>query len=91
MLSQRALGYVPPPKPEDYEHRLAGIRTHNRWLEDFCGQFPERRAGIGQMFVNNIDDLVGCKDSKGAATGMPDFPTVTTEVVDQCSPVSEWV
>jgi hypothetical protein len=38
--------------------------------------------------VNNVDDLVGCKDSKGAATGMPDFPTVTTEVVDQCSPVS---
>ena len=50
--------FAPPPKPEDYEHRLAGIRTHNRWLEDFCDQFPERRAGIGQIFVNDIDDAI---------------------------------
>ena len=50
--------FAPPPKPEEYEHRLAGIRAHNRWLEDFCGQFPERRAGIGQIFVNDIDDAI---------------------------------
>ena len=50
--------FAPPPKPEDYEHRLAGIRAHNRWLEDFCGQYPERRAGIGQIFVNDIDDAI---------------------------------
>jgi predicted TIM-barrel fold metal-dependent hydrolase len=50
--------FAPPPKPEDYEHRLAGIRAHNRWLVDFCGQFPERRAGIGQIFVNDIDDAI---------------------------------
>ncbi len=37
--------FAPPPKPEDYEHRLAGIRAHNRWLVDFCGEFPEKRAG----------------------------------------------
>jgi hypothetical protein len=40
------------------------------------------------LFVNNVDDLVGCKDSKGAATGIPDLPVVTTEIVHQCSPVS---
>ena len=50
--------FAPPPKPEEYEHRLAGIRAHNRWLDDFCGQFPERRAGIGQIFVNDIDDAI---------------------------------
>src|SRR3954470_7450873 len=50
--------FAPPPKPEDYEHRLAGIRAHNRWLEHFCGEFPERRAGIGQIFVNDIDDAI---------------------------------
>jgi len=38
--------------------------------------------------VNNVDDLVGCEDSKGAATGIPDFPVTTTETVHQCSPVS---
>jgi predicted TIM-barrel fold metal-dependent hydrolase len=50
--------FAGPPKPEDYEHRLAGIRAHNRWLVDFCNDFPERRAGIGQIFVNDIDDAI---------------------------------
>jgi len=50
--------FAPPPKPEDYRHRLEGIRTHNRWLVDWCGEFPERRAGIGQIFLNDIDDAI---------------------------------
>jgi len=50
--------FAPPPKAEDYEHRLAGIRAHNRWLEDFCSRYPERRAGIGQIFVNDLDDAI---------------------------------
>ena len=50
--------FARPPKPEEYELRLAGIRAHNRWLEDFCGRFPERRAGIGQIFLNDIDDAI---------------------------------
>ncbi|HKA83793.1 MAG TPA: amidohydrolase, partial [Acidimicrobiales bacterium] len=48
--------FAQPPRPEDYEHRLAGIRAHNRWLVDWCGEFPERRAGIGQIFLNDVDD-----------------------------------
>ena len=24
--------FAQPPKPEEYEHRLAGIRAHNRWM-----------------------------------------------------------
>ncbi len=50
--------FAGPPKPEDYELRLAGIRAHNRWLVDWCGRFPERRAGIGQIFLNDIDDAI---------------------------------
>lgn len=50
--------FAPPPKPEDYEHRLAGLRAHNRWLVDWCNEFPERRAGIGQIFLNDIDDAI---------------------------------
>ena len=45
-------------------------------------------VGTSALFVNNTDDLVGCVDSAGAATGLPDFPVVTTEPVHQCSPVS---
>jgi predicted TIM-barrel fold metal-dependent hydrolase len=50
--------FAPPPQPDDYQHRLAGLRAHNRWLVDWCGEFPERRAGIGQIFINDIDDAI---------------------------------
>ncbi len=50
--------FARPPKDDEYEHRLAGIRAHNRWLVDWCNQFPERRAGIGQIFLNDIDDAI---------------------------------
>ena len=50
--------FAPPPKAEDYEHRRAGVQAHNRWLEDFCSRAPERRAGIGQIFVNDLDDAI---------------------------------
>ena len=50
--------FAGPPEPEHYEHRLAGIRAHNRWLVDWCDEFPERRAGIGQIFLNDIDDAI---------------------------------
>jgi predicted TIM-barrel fold metal-dependent hydrolase len=50
--------FAAPPEPEHYEHRLAGIRAHNRWLVDWCGRFPERRAGVGQIFLNDIDDAI---------------------------------
>jgi predicted TIM-barrel fold metal-dependent hydrolase len=50
--------FAQPPRPEEYEHRLAGIRAHNRWLADFVSEAPERRAGIGQIFTNDIDDAI---------------------------------
>jgi predicted TIM-barrel fold metal-dependent hydrolase len=49
---------APPPRADDYARRLAGIRAHNRWLVDFCAHCPERRAGIGQIFMNNLDDAM---------------------------------
>jgi predicted TIM-barrel fold metal-dependent hydrolase len=50
--------FARPPRPEEYELRRAGVRAHNRWLEDFCGRAPQRRAGIGQIFLNDIDDAI---------------------------------
>jgi predicted TIM-barrel fold metal-dependent hydrolase len=47
-----------PPQPDEYELRLAGIRAHNRWLADWCAAYPQRRAGIGQIFLNDIDDAI---------------------------------
>ncbi len=45
-------------------------------------------VGTAANFVNNVDDLVGCPDSTGRPTGLPDIPVVTTDVVHKCSPVS---
>ncbi len=50
--------FAGPPKPEEYAHRRAGIRAHNRWLVDFCNRKPHQRAGIGQIFLNDIDDAI---------------------------------
>jgi len=47
-----------PPKPEDYELCLAGIRAHNRWLRDFCAEDPIRRAGIGLILPNDLDEAI---------------------------------
>ena len=47
-----------PPTPEDYERRWAGVQAHNRWLAEFCAHTPGRRAGIVQVFANDIDDAV---------------------------------
>ena len=50
--------FAGPPKPEDYERRRAGLQAHNRWMVDFCARRPERRAGIGQVFLNDVDDAI---------------------------------
>jgi predicted TIM-barrel fold metal-dependent hydrolase len=47
-----------PPKPEDYERCQAGIRAHNRWLADFCAEDPVRRAGIGVILPNDLDEAI---------------------------------
>ena len=50
--------FARPPKDDEYRHRRAGVHAHNRWLVDWCGEFPERRAGVGQIFVNDVDDAI---------------------------------
>jgi hypothetical protein len=47
-----------PPSARDFERRLAGIRAHNRWLADWCSLAPERRAGVAQIFLNDVDEAV---------------------------------
>jgi predicted TIM-barrel fold metal-dependent hydrolase len=49
---------APPPTAATFARRLAGIRAHNRWLADFCAAAPGRRAGIGQIFLNDVDEAV---------------------------------
>lgn len=46
------------PPAEDFERRLAGLRAHNRWLAAFCTEVPERRAGVGQLLLNDVEEAV---------------------------------
>jgi len=50
--------FARPPTPDEYELRHAGIQAHNRWMAAHCAQKPEARAGIGQIFLNDIDDAI---------------------------------
>ena len=54
----RAFHVAPPPSPEQYERYLAGTRAHNRWLAEFCAEEPARRAGIGLIHLNELDDAI---------------------------------
>jgi len=47
-----------PPRPDDYELILAGIRAHNRWLKDFCAEDPDRRAGVGLILPNDFNEAI---------------------------------
>ena len=47
-----------PQNAEEYRYRWAGIKAHNRWLVDFCTQLPGRRAGLAQVFVDDLDDAI---------------------------------
>src|SRR6478752_3074286 len=47
-----------PPADDEYELRWAGLRAHNRWLVDFCADTPGRRAGMAQVFLNDVDAAV---------------------------------
>jgi predicted TIM-barrel fold metal-dependent hydrolase len=82
-----AMHIARPPMPDEYEHRLAGIRAHNRWLVDFCAEAPERRAGIGQIFLNDLDDAIADVrwiKEHGLRGGilLPSVPPDVTHIID---------
>jgi predicted TIM-barrel fold metal-dependent hydrolase len=54
----KAFHVSPVPGPERYELWRAGTRAHNRWLAGFCAEAPERRAGIGLIHLNDVDDAI---------------------------------
>jgi predicted TIM-barrel fold metal-dependent hydrolase len=47
-----------PRTEAEYRYRWAGIKAHNRWLADFCKEAPGRRAGLAQVFLNDLDEAI---------------------------------
>lgn len=53
-----SLTQAPPGDAAEQARRWAGLRAHNRWLADFCGATPGRRAGIVQITLHDVDASV---------------------------------
>ena len=47
-----------PTVGDNPEHRWAGLQAHNRWLVDFVAEAPDRRAGVAQIFLANVEGSV---------------------------------
>jgi len=82
-----------PPTERSYARRLAGIRAHNRWLAAWCGGANAvRRAGLAQVFLNNIDDAVAeakwAKEAGLAGILIPTTPPDATGILPLYAP--EW-
>ena len=48
----------PPKDRRDFERRFAGIQAHNRWLKDWCAEYPEQRCGLPQIFLEDVDEAI---------------------------------
>jgi predicted TIM-barrel fold metal-dependent hydrolase len=48
----------PPASGLEHEQRQAGLTAHNRWLADWCQELPGRRAGLAQIFPNDVETAV---------------------------------
>ena len=47
-----------PQYADNFEHRWAGLRAHNRWMLEMVSQAPERCAGIAQIFLGDVEGSV---------------------------------
>lgn len=52
-----------------------------------CGQ-DFAIVSSAMLFLTSVEDEVNCKDSTGAAVGLPDMGAIVTGVAQWCSPVS---
>ena len=47
-----------PQSEQEYRLRWEGIKAHNRWLADFCAELPGRRAGLAQLFLDDLEETI---------------------------------
>ena len=71
-----------PPTEDDLDLRWAGLRAHNRWLADWCRDESWRRAGIAQVFLNDVGAAVA-EAEWAASSGLTGGILVPT-VPDDC-------
>jgi ABC-type branched-subunit amino acid transport system substrate-binding protein len=67
-----------------YDSKLNANETRNAFIEACEKDFA--LVGTTALFVTQVDDIVNCADSKGAATGIPDIGGLITSLAEACSP-----
>ena len=53
-----SLGCPQPVRSRRIRSAFGWSARHNRWLKDFCAEVPGRRAGVGQILINDVDTAV---------------------------------
>jgi len=66
-----------------YDSKLNPNETTNAMIK--ACENDVAMVGTSSVFVSSVDNMRNCKDSTGAATGLPDIPFVSTALVHQCS------
>ena len=68
-----------------YDSKLNPAETKN--AEITACQDDVAAVGTSAVFLTSVEEMRSCKDSTGAATGVPDIPFVSTALVqrEQCS------
>jgi hypothetical protein len=68
------------------DSKLNPNETRNAIIKACANDFA--MVGGEALFMNNVDDMVACKNSAGQAIGLPDLPGLALDNAEQCSPVS---
>jgi len=66
-----------------YDSKLNPTTTANAEIQ--ACENDVAMVGTSAVFLTSVDNMRNCKDSTGAATGIPDVPFLTTALVHQCS------
>jgi ABC-type branched-subunit amino acid transport system substrate-binding protein len=68
------------------DSKLSPDETRNGIIQACANDFA--LVGTTALFLNNVDDMLSCKDLAGKATGLPDVPELTTDPTHQRAAVS---
>jgi hypothetical protein len=66
-----------------YDSKLNPAETKNAQIS--ACQNDVAAVGTSAVFLTSVEEMRSCKDSTGAATGLPDIPFVSTALAQQCS------
>ena len=68
------------------DSKLNPDETRNAIIKACAEDFAT--VGTTALFLNNVDDMVACKDKAGKATGLPDVPELVTDPTHVRAPTS---